>query len=123
MASLIATARTTYAEVSEIIATTLTSAQINAFINSASRTVTTVLADAGLAADVLEDIEMWLAAHLLSTRDQRVASEGLGPANVRYQGNTGLGLDATLYGQQVKLLDTTGLLAQLSRSAAVLTVH
>lgn len=118
MATLISTARTTFAEVSEIIQTSLTEAQVNAFINSASRLVTTVLADAGLASDVLEDIEMWLAAHLLSTRDQRAQNESLGSYSVTYQGSTGLGLDATFYGQQVKLLDTSGLLANVGKQAA-----
>lgn len=118
MATLISTARTTYAEVSEIIQTTLTEAQVNAFINSASRLVSATLATAGLASDVLEDIEMWLAAHLLSTRDMRAQQESLGSYSVTYQGSTGLGLDATFYGQQVKLLDTSGLLANLGKQAA-----
>lgn len=123
MATLIATARTTYAEVSEVIETTLTEAQVNAFINAASRVVTTVLAASGLAAASLEDIEMFLAAHLLSMRDQRAAAETIGDYQITYQGTSGLGLDATLYGQQVKLLDTTGLLANLGQRAASLTVH
>jgi hypothetical protein len=118
MATLISTARTTYAEVSEIIQTTLTEAQVNAFINSASRLVSATLATAGLASDVLEDIEMWLAAHLLSTRDMRAQQEALGSYSVTYQGQTGLGLDATFYGQQVKLLDTSGLLANVGKQAA-----
>jgi hypothetical protein len=120
MAILTADARTTYAEVVEIIDTTLTAAQVHAFINTANHLVTDVLADEGLSETRLHDIEMWLAAHLLSTSDPREAEETIGPYRVKYQGKTDLGLAGTTYGQQVMVLDTTGVLARLGKPAASL---
>ena len=116
------TARTSTSEVKAIVSTTLTDAQIQAFIDTAALVVTTNLADKGLSAELLEAIEMWLAAHLLSMRDQRVHARTIGDVSFTYQGQTGLGLDATLYGQQVKMLDTTGTLASLGKRRASVTV-
>ena len=123
MATLVADARTTYADVSDVIATTLTQSQVNAFINSAHAIIDAALLSAGYSDALLKEIETWLAAHLLSVRDMRAHAESIGDYSVTYQGTSGLGLDATLYGQQVKLLDTAGLLANLGQRAASLTVH
>lgn len=116
------TARTTTAAVGLIIGTTLTSAQIQAFIDTATLVVDANLLDKGLSTDLLTQIETWLAAHLLSMRDQRTSGRKIGDVSFTYQGQTGLGLDATLYGQQVKLLDTSGTLASLGKRRASITV-
>lgn len=117
------TARTTTAAVKLIIGTTLTDAQIQAFIDTATLVVDANLLDKGLSTDLLTQIETWLAAHLLSMRDQRTSARKIGDVSFTYQGQTGLGLDATLYGQQVKLLDTSGTLASLGRRRASVTVY
>lgn len=116
------TARTTTTAVELIISTTLTDPQIQAFIDTATLIVDANLADKGLSPDLLTQIETWLAAHLLSMRDQRTSERRIGDVWFTYQGQTGLGLDATLYGQQVKLLDTSGTLASLGKRRATLTV-
>lgn len=114
--------RTTSTAVELIINTTLSDAQINAFITTASLIIDTNLADKGLSATLLTEIETWLAAHLLSMRDQRVSGKSIGDVSFSYQGQTGLGLDATIYGQQVKLLDSSGTLASLGKRRASVTV-
>ena len=123
MAALSSSARATYAGVKDIIETSLTQGQVNAFINAANVMVTTLLSDADLSVTTLQQIETWLAAHLLSTRDMRASDEAIGGYRVKYQGQTGLGLDATFYGQQVRLLDTSGKLANLGKQAASLLTY
>jgi hypothetical protein len=48
--------------------------------------------------------------------------ERIGEASVKYFGKTGLGLDATMYGQTVKLLDTTGILLDLGKRSVSINV-
>ena len=75
---------------------------------------------------LLKEIELWLSAHFVAIRDpqvRRVEREtGHGRAEVDAFGETALGLDSTLYGQQVKLLDTCGKLATAGEKRAVIEV-
>jgi len=107
-------ARVTATEVKLIISTTLSDAVVDVFINAANLTVTELVGSSTeLSSDQLKEIERWLTAHLLaSTREQQPQSESVGGASISYQGQTAIGLDATFYGQQVKLLDATGTLAR-----------
>jgi hypothetical protein len=115
------TYRTTTTAVRAILETDLTEAQLTAFIASANTLITANLATSALTAAELVEIERWLAAHLAAVRDQRAKSEKFADAyTVTYQGETGLGLDATLYGQQVQLLDWTGTLRGLGLKRASL---
>ena len=106
-------ARTTASEVKKIIDTDLDTSVVDVYISSASEVVTNVLgSDTSLSDTLKKNIEMWLAAHLIaSTREQQIQKAGAGGANVTYQGVTGKGLEATLYGQQVLAMDTTGKMA------------
>jgi hypothetical protein len=117
-------ARTTPAEVKRIIDTDLTDDDVNAYISGATEIVTSILGTDTTISDELKcNIEMWLAAHLIaSTREQQIQSAGAGGAKVTYQGQTGIGLNATLYGQQVLVMDTTGkMAAALSKQKASIT--
>jgi hypothetical protein len=105
-------ARVTYLEVKDIIDTDLTEAQINAFIRSANLMVTNRLTSLIVSADLLKDIELWLSAHFVAIRDPRQKSVSIGSASTSFHGNSGMGLDFTPYGQQVKLLDYTGELSK-----------
>jgi microcystin degradation protein MlrC len=106
----------TIAQVKEVIDTSLTDDQITAFITMASNLVTDKLAsETCLSAGAKTDIELLLSAHFLSMRDQRVKVEKTGDASFTYQGMTGMGLEATLYGQQAIALDCSGVLANLSK--------
>lgn len=110
-------------EVKNIIDTVLTADEVVPFINSASLIVDNVLVGQGYGDNTLAEIEKWLSAHLISIRDPRIKQEKIGDAQVTYQVGTGViakGLDATLYGQQAKLLDYKNLLSNLSKRVASL---
>lgn len=114
MAELIANARTSAAKVKEVFDTEMTAAQVNAFINMASRLVTNELTGIGLNTDTLSDIELMLSCHFCALNDPRMKSENVaGEWSFTIQGQTGMHLNATFYGQQAKLFDTTGTLDRL----------
>lgn len=108
-------------EVKEIIDTALGESTIEAFITAANVIVTSLLGSSGLGTAHLKEIERWLTAHLIScARDRTVRTEQAGQASITYETQPlGKGLDASLYGQQVKLLDTTGILAAEIGAAAL----
>jgi len=90
------------------------------FITAASQMVDRVEAKAAeegsgvsVSDDELKEIERWLTVHLFCIRDRLVSERKIGDAMDRYQGKTGMGLDATTYGQQAKMMDPTGELARL----------
>ena len=101
-------ARVSGSEVQDIIDTDLET--LTPFIDAASQLVDGI---SGLGAATLKEIERWLAAHFIAIRDQRTVKDAVGDSSHTYGGKTGMGLDATLYGQQVKLLDTTGYLVSV----------
>ena len=105
--------RVTATEVKMIIDTDLTDLVVDAFILGANVTVTEVLgSDTNLTTAHKKEIERWLAAHLIAaTREQQIQKAGAAGASITYQGRTGMGLNSTLYGQQVLALDTTGKMA------------
>jgi hypothetical protein len=102
------------ADVKEILDTSIST---TVFIKAANLIVNEHLSGQGLSNDQLKEIERWLSAHLACVRDPRVAEEAFGDARAKYQGITGLGLDATMYGQQVRLLDSTGRLSRVGKQA------
>lgn len=107
-------ARVLASEVKEILDTDLSDVIVGTFITAANITVTKFLGTSTVLSSVqLKEIERWFSAHLIAcTREQQAqAEEVAGETNIKYQGKTGMGLDSTLYGQQVKVLDTSGVLA------------
>jgi len=123
MAELTAGARVNAERVKEIFDTEMTAAQINSFINVAHRFIDANLLSQGLAATTLEDIELFLSAHFCSLNDPRTKSENVaGEWSFTVQGETGMYLDATFYGQQAKLLDTTGTLDKIASNPKKATV-
>lgn len=116
-------ARATPEDVLDIIGTSLNEAQLHAFINLAHEMVAGNLSGAGLSEARLTQIETWLAAHFVAIRDQRAKSMSIsGEGSVTYQGETGMGLNATLYGQQAMMLDTSGTLGKSGMRRATLKV-
>ncbi len=98
--------------VKQILDTDLSDTDLTAYITGATALVNDAVK--GIGAALRTELTRWLAAHLVaSTREQQLAEAGAGPTSVKFQGLTGLGLDSTHYGQQAKLLDTTGALAAL----------
>ncbi len=106
--------RTTAAKVKEIIETDLEDAIVDAYIKGATELVSATLSGKGLGADLLEEIERWVAAHLMAaTRERQAIREEAGGAKVQYQGEFSTGLNLTSYGQIAIALDTSGGLAAL----------
>lgn len=114
-------ARVTDAEVKTILDTTI---DTTVFITSANLIVTEELGEESLSDDRLKQIELYLAAHFTCLRDPRASQEKMGDASVTYEGKTGMGLDRTSYGQMVRMLDSTGLLADSEmKTASIQTVR
>ena len=67
-----------------------------------------------LDAEALRQIETYLAAHFYALKDPQFRSKSTGGASGQFQGQSGMGLDATDWGQQAKLLDYTGTLNSLA---------
>lgn len=113
--------RVTATEVKDIIDTSLSDTVVDTFIGAANLTVTEYIGDdTSLSNDQKKEIERWFTAHLIAcTRQQQAQAERIGDAQITYQGQTGKGLDATFYGQQVKILDTSGKMAQRIGKKAV----
>lgn len=114
-------------QVKEIFPTSLTDAEITAFITMADALVTTKLVPqqanfSCLTDDVICEIEKLLAAHLASMSDQRVQSEKTGDASYTYQGKTDMGLKSTLYGQNAIILDCSNTLVNLGKEGIRFTV-
>ena len=64
---------------------------------------------------VIEEIEKWIAAHMVTITRERVArEEGAGGAYIKYAGEWGAGLASTSYGQMAINLDTSNTLQALS---------
>lgn len=114
--------RVTEAEVREIIDVSASLA-FNAFIVVANLMVTKHLVGTGLTDPELKEIERWLSAHFVAVREPRVRQRSIGDARETYaiSGGYSGGLDATPYGQQVMLLDWTGVLSStLGKKAVIL---
>jgi len=106
--------RTTAEKVKGVIEVEDEDVVLTPFIEAANSLVTELCAPAGYSADRLEIIETWLAAHFYAIRAPRIASENAGVA-ISYQGNVGMHLEVTVYGQQVMVLDTAGVFAKLQK--------
>lgn len=121
-----ATIRVTDAEVKEILDTHETN--FTAFILAASVIVDSQLATPAIItnSEQLKEIERWLAAHFFTIKGKWKKSIKTGESEATYFGKADLGLDATSYGQQVKLLDTSGTLVEsstITRTASLITIE
>lgn len=107
--------RTNATDVQDIMGITLSSTYVDKYIKSANALVNQALASASLEEDTLTEIEMWIAAHMISvTRERQAKKEGAGGAEIEYTGEYGLGLNSTSFGQMAIALDSTGTLADLA---------
>lgn len=100
-------------DVREIMETSLTDIQLEAFTMAATLLINEKLSSSGLSDDLLFEIERWLTAHFATSREKLTTSESMGGASDSYAVQIGLGLNGSFYGQQVKLLDSSGILAGL----------
>ena len=111
--------------VKEIIDTDLTDARINRFLNAAyyiAKPTVSNLGDCG-GSSMFCELVLWLAAHLMTMYQRQTKSESVaGEWSVSYLGKEGLGLEASLYGQQVLVMDCSGMLARASLKRAYFDV-
>lgn len=64
-----------------------------------------------------ELLERWLAAHFYQQSDQAYASRSTLRASGQFQGQTGMFLENTKYGQTALTLDTSGCLSRIANGA------
>jgi hypothetical protein len=67
-----------------------------------------------LSDSTLELIERWMAAYTFMMAKGKLESQKVDKAEERYQGKTGMGLDANYYGQTAVRLDPTGCLVKVT---------
>lgn len=115
MATVHASAVVDADDVKEIIDTDLTDARINNFINMAYVATIPLSGKLGNCGGsyALQQIQLLLAAHFLTLYERTLKSENVaGEWSATYAIQEGMMLDASLYGQQAKALDCSGLLAK-----------
>jgi len=117
------TYRVTEEEVKGIILTALTNEEIAPFIGTANTYISAVLGDEGYGGDLLKQIELWLSAHFIAIRDPLIKEETYGDGKVVFHGSSGMGLNATPYGQQVMVLDHHGRLAEAALAKGAMEVR
>lgn len=116
-------ARTTTSRVCSVMDTTLTEDEVAPFVETANLMVTAYLASTDQTADALREVETYLAAHFVSLRDRLVKSEAAGGVRFDYQGETGMGLDSSHFGQTAKLLDSSGVLKEIDGKTRITWKH
>lgn len=81
-------ARTTRADVLDIIDTSLTDGQVDAFLSDANTWVTDFLGGEGLSSGRLTIIEKYLTAHYITLRDPRLRDQTQDDIRETYQRDT-----------------------------------
>lgn len=99
----------------------------SAFISAAEILIDKTLVASNVITDTtqLKEIERWLAAHLFSVKEPQVKNIKTGTTGAAFftggdsiVGGVSLGLQTTMYGRQVMMLDTSGELASLGMQEA-----
>lgn len=121
-------ARAAASDVTLIFSTTLTTAQINAFIATATLLVDICATNAANCSPALSSaeavqVEIWLSAHFASIRDPVSLRSKIGDAEAWHFPAAvttawGKNLNLTPYGQMAIALDRTGTLANLGKQRA-----
>lgn len=111
--------RVTATEVKTNFTTELSDGEIDGWIDAATTLVDDIAAaDGTIGSARLKQIELALTRHFAHAQDPRVESSGIGDSTTSYQGETGLRINATHYGQQAAMLDPTGMLAEMGKPSA-----
>jgi hypothetical protein len=113
--------RTTVPDVQELILDVDTNIPMVRFIRMAFPLVDWLESkdtEGQLTASLLKEIEANLAAHFYTMKDKQYSNKATGGASGAFQGQTGMGLDSSDFGQTAQRLDITGRLAQLDKDAA-----
>lgn len=97
-------------DVLEIMDSSLTESEIYPFLNTAQLLVNASLSSSGLDSSILDEIVKYLTAHLACVKSPFAIRKKIDVAEETYGYQGGKGLDATPYGEMVKMLDSTGIL-------------
>lgn len=97
---------------------------LTGYIDTASALVDDVVEcatrkDLTISSTKLELLERWVAAHAYAMSDQPYKARSTLRASGQFQGETGMYLEATKYGQMAATLDTTGCLNALGKRMRV----
>lgn len=84
------------------------------FIDTAEAFTAEALSGAGIGASLLEQINIWIAAHFYVVSNPMLARQEIGDGEDEYQYKLGLNFQVTTYGQQALVLDYTGTLATIN---------
>jgi hypothetical protein len=106
--------------------TSLSEAEVNTMIATAETLIVTHIdpvSDPLVTTTVRDSIKTWLAAHFCAVSDPQTKEESADGIRTVFHGKSDLGLDATLYGQQVQMLDPTGKLSNLKTGVKRLRTH
>lgn len=116
-------ARVTDAEVKEIIEVNpFLIPTTDPFITTANILVDELLLTLGYSDPLLKQIELYLSAHFTGMKQRQLDSEEFGDSENDYIGEVGKGLEFTQYGQQAKVLDFQGGLADVGKPKAQIQV-
>lgn len=116
-------ARTNNSDLQDIFDTDLSTTALDAWIEIANEIVDDIAAaDSSIDSTRLTKIEKLLAAHFAAAQDPRLAEYRVGDAQGTYQGEYGMAINGTVYGQQALMLDPTGVLGRVGKPKAGLTV-
>ena len=110
--------RVTNEEVRALIDTGDPNLSVAPFIDTATALTDYVSAQDTLGmlnAALLKEIEKYLAAHFYEHLDPQYTEKTTGDAEAKFQGEFGMGLDGSKWGQTAKRLDVTGTLDSLDR--------
>lgn len=113
--------RTDVERVKEIITTSLADEVVASnMIVTAANLVDTHLLNAGHSANTLEQIEMYLAAHLVALTEEKggLVRSQFGDAEEWFSDQYNTGLRMTRFGQIALAIDSSGILANISASSA-----
>lgn len=92
----------------------LAGADLSVFIDMAIVYVDEFLSDKGLSDALLRLIAKNVAAHFAFLKEGQLKSETIGPTSSTFNMSSGLGLNATTFGQQAIMLDSSKTLAKLN---------
>ena len=72
-----------------------------------------------LTTALLLQIEIYLAAHFYAIRDQQYQQKKTGDASATFQGQTGMRLDSTTWGQAAMTMDISGCLSARNKGGRI----
>lgn len=98
-----------------------TEKNINPYLKTANIVINNTFANnTTVDADTLAELERWLCAHFIEADTGTIVSQKIDDSEDKFADHLGMGLNATRFGQRVKLIDHSGLLAALDRNQAAI---